>query len=79
MTAQVLRYTLYGKERSTFVDASSLHNDWWQKIRNLWNPPKEAVHGEERKEDAKEEGEECAAGGRSTDLTTSCQCSAVSQ
>ena len=21
------------------MDASSLHNDWWQKIRNLWNPP----------------------------------------
>ena len=37
--AQVLRYTLYGKERSTFLDASYLKSDWWQRVRNLSNPP----------------------------------------
>lgn len=37
--AQVLRYTLYGKERSTFLDASYLKSDWWQRVRNLFNPP----------------------------------------
>ena len=39
--AQVLRYTLYGKERSTFLDASFLKNDWWQRVRDLFNPPSE--------------------------------------
>lgn len=54
------------------MDASSLHNDWWQKIRNLWNPPKEVMHGEEAKEEPEEGGEDCAAGGRSIDLTRHC-------
>jgi hypothetical protein len=51
----VLRYTLYNKERSSFVDASFLHNDWWQRVRDLFNPP-----GEEQ--DEGEEEEECAEG-----------------
>ncbi len=48
----MLRYTIYGKERSTFVDASFLHNDWWQRVRDLFHPP-----AEEEEEDC--EGEEC--------------------
>ena len=32
---------MYNKERSTFVDASFLHNDWWQRVRDLFNPPAE--------------------------------------
>ena len=59
-----MRYTLYGKERSTFVDASFLRNDWWQKVRNLWNPPKEVKEGEEEEEEDEgtEGGEECIPG-----------------
>ena len=52
MCRQVLRYTLYNKERSSFVDASFLHNDWWQKVRDLFNPPSED----------EEEEEECTEG-----------------
>ena len=54
MCRQVLRYTLYNKERSSFVDASFLHNDWWQKVRDLFHPPSE--------EEAEEEEEECTEG-----------------
>jgi hypothetical protein len=54
MCRQVLRYTLYNKERSSFVDASFLHNDWWQKVRDLFHPPSE--------EEAEEEEEECTDG-----------------
>ena len=47
------------------MDASFLRNDWWQKVRNLWNPPKEVVHGEEEEEEEEDMdgGERCAAGG----------------
>lgn len=47
MCGQVLRYTLYNKERSSFVDASFLHNDWWQKVRDLFHPPSEDEEEEE--------------------------------
>ena len=47
---QVLRYTLYGKERSTFVDASFLRNDWWQRVRDLFNPPKAGEDGEDEED-----------------------------
>ena len=43
--AQVLRYTLYGKERSTFLDASFLKNDWWQRVRDHFNPAEEGEDG----------------------------------
>ncbi|EIE21427.1 hypothetical protein COCSUDRAFT_56647 [Coccomyxa subellipsoidea C-169] len=49
---EVLRYTLYNKERGSFVDASFLHNDWWQKVRDLFHPPAEE----------EEEEEECTEG-----------------
>lgn len=52
MCRQVLRYTLYDKERSSFVDASFLHNDWWQRVRDLFHPPA----------DEDEEEEECFEG-----------------
>ena len=52
MCRQVLRYTLYNKERGSFVDASFLHNDWWQKVRDLFHPPAED----------EEEEEECTEG-----------------
>lgn len=51
----MLRYTIYGKERSTFVDASFLHNDWWQRVRDLFHPQPEEEEGDEEEE---EEGEE---------------------
>lgn len=54
---QVLRYTLYNKERSTFVDASFLHNDWWQRVRDLFNPPTD--EGDEEVEECKEGDPEC--------------------
>lgn len=60
---QVLRYTLYGKERSTFVDASFLRNDWWQRVRDLFNPPKTGQDGESgEEEDAEGEVAECTGG-----------------
>ncbi len=65
-SAQVLRYTLYSKERSTFVDASFLRDDWWQKVRDLWTSPKakkEGVEDEEEEEEDIEGGQECEEGG----------------
>jgi len=63
-SAQVLRYTLYSKERSTFVDASFLRNDWWQKVRDLWTPPRAKKEGEEDEEEEEdiEGGQECEEG-----------------
>ena len=46
------------------MDASSLHNDWWQKVRKLWNPPKVVKEGEEEEEDL--EGEEDCTPGRTS-------------
>ena len=51
--AQVLRYTLYGKERRTFVDASSIRSDWWQQVRDHWDSAMEIAYekGEEKEEE----------------------------
>ncbi|CAL8469658.1 g9199 [Coccomyxa elongata] len=63
---EVLRYTLYNKERSSFVDASFLHNDWWQKVRDLFHPPtedeeeEECTEGDPDCEDEEEEEEDSA-------------------
>jgi hypothetical protein len=32
---EILRYTLYGKSRFTFVDASAQHRDWASNIRRF--------------------------------------------
>ena len=37
----VLRYAVYNKDHATFVDASSLHQDWYSKMRRFW-----AAHAE---------------------------------
>lgn len=38
------------------MDASFRRNDWWQKVRNLWNPPKDVKEDKEEEEDEGMEG-----------------------
>lgn len=47
---QVLRYALYGKDRSTFADASAAHTDWGSKIRALFphRRPRASARGAHR-------------------------------
>lgn len=39
----VLRFSVYNKDRATFVDASFRHQDWFSRMRRFWNAKKEGA------------------------------------
>ena len=53
------------------MDASFQRSDWWQKVREHWNPAKEVADGEEEEVSEEEDIEveqECTPGAKSANL-----------